>query len=94
MTNLKLYVTEEDYLTFAGPDWPSYQDYLAGSRGIKPKIQEEISQFTQQHLEAGIKFPINTATACQSKWTKRIMVAYSCQPNYYQYDHKNHARVD
>ena len=69
MTNLKLYVTEEDYLTFAGPDWPSYQEYLAGSRGIKPEIQEEIGQFTQQHLKAGIKFPINTATACQSKWT-------------------------
>ena len=69
MTNLKLYVTEEDYLTFAGIDWPSYQDYLAGARGIKPEIQQEINQFTQQQLEAGIKFPINTATACQSKWT-------------------------
>jgi hypothetical protein len=69
MNNLKLYVTEEDYLTFAGPDWPSYQDYLAGARGTDSAIQEEINGFTLQHQSAGIKFPIKTATACQSKWT-------------------------
>jgi len=69
MTDLKLYVTEEDYLVFAGPDWPSYQDYLAGARGTKPEIQQEIDQFTQQQQNEGIKFPIKTATACQSKWT-------------------------
>ena len=69
MTNLKLYVTEEDYLVFAGPSWPSYQDYLAGARGTEPGIQAEIAQFTKQQKETGIKFPINTATACQSKWT-------------------------
>jgi hypothetical protein len=33
MTNLKLHVTEEDYQVFAGPSWPSYQDYLNGDRG-------------------------------------------------------------
>ena len=69
MADLKLYVTEEDYSVFAGPDWPSYQEYLQGARGTKTEIQEEIDQFTQQQLKAGIKFPINTATACQSKWT-------------------------
>jgi hypothetical protein len=48
---------------------PSDQDYLDGGRGIKSEIQKEINQFTQGQLKAGIKFPINTATACQSKWT-------------------------
>lgn len=69
MNNLNLYVTEEDYLTFAGPDWPSYNDYLAGSTATDPTIQKEISDFTLQQQSQGIKFPINTATACQSKWT-------------------------
>jgi hypothetical protein len=69
MTDLKLYVSEQDYLVFAGPSWPSYQDYLNGDRGSDPAIQNEIQQFTSQQLNDGIKFPINTATACQSKWT-------------------------
>jgi hypothetical protein len=69
MTNLKLYVTEEDYSVFAGPDWPSYQDYLNGARGESQSIQTEINEFTQQQKQEGSKFPIKTATACQSKWT-------------------------
>jgi hypothetical protein len=69
MTDLKLYVSEQDYLVFAGPSWPSYQDYLNGDRGSDPAIQNEIQQFTSQQINDGIKFPINTATACQSKWT-------------------------
>ena len=69
MSNLRLFVTEEDYKTFAGPSWPSYNDYLNGQRGITEDIQNEISAFTAQQKKEGIKFPINTATACQSKWT-------------------------
>lgn len=67
--NLKLYVTQQDYAVFAGPDWPSYENYLAGDRGQKAEIQQEILEFTELHLKQGIKFPIKTATACQSKWT-------------------------
>lgn len=69
MNNLKLYVTAEDYAVFAGPDWPSYADYLAGVTVDNSEIQQEIHAFTQRHLKQGIKFPIKTATACQSKWT-------------------------
>jgi MoaA/NifB/PqqE/SkfB family radical SAM enzyme len=69
MTNLKLYVTEEDYKNFAGPDWPSYTDYITGAQGNTPYIRQEIQSFTALHKKQGIKFPINTATACQSKWT-------------------------
>jgi hypothetical protein len=69
MTDLKLYVSEEDYAVFAGPDWPNYADYLNGARGTDPAIQTEINNFTAQLQADGIKFPINTATACQSKWT-------------------------
>jgi len=69
MSNLKLFVTLEDYQTFAGPSWPSYEDYINGARGESPEIQTEINEFTQRQKKEGIKFPIRTATACQSKWT-------------------------
>jgi hypothetical protein len=67
--NLSLFVTAEDYAVFAGPDWPSYKSFLAGVQASKPEIRAEIEQFVNQHVEQGKKFPIQTATACQSKWT-------------------------
>jgi hypothetical protein len=69
MTNLHLYVTKDDYAVMQGPDWPSYTNFLSGHRGQLPEIQQEIAEFVQQQKTQGIKFPINTATACQSKWT-------------------------
>jgi hypothetical protein len=67
--NLAHYVTAEDYAVFAGPDWPSYSAYIAGVQASNTEIREEIAEFTRMHLGQGEKFPINTATACQSKWT-------------------------
>jgi hypothetical protein len=68
MNNLKLYVTEQDYMIVAGADWPRYQDFLLGDRGAGA-IKEEVVRFVEQAHRTGIKFPINTPTACQSKWT-------------------------
>jgi len=69
MKNLKLFVTQDDYLAFAGNSWPSYNDYIKGKKIDDIAIQQEIDQFTDMMINSGIKFPINTATACQSKWT-------------------------
>lgn len=66
--NLSAYITPDDYATFAGPDWPTYNDFLAGSRGNKPAIQQEILDFVKLQQSDGVKFPISTATACQYKW--------------------------
>lgn len=67
--NLAHYVTAGDYAVFAGPDWPSYSAYIAGVQAARQDIREEMAAFTQQQIAQGEKFPINTATACQSKWT-------------------------
>jgi pyruvate-formate lyase-activating enzyme len=67
--NLHLYITQEDYQEMAGPDWPLYIDFLQGARGEKLEIQQELEEYIAQHRKQGIKFPIKTATACQSKWT-------------------------
>lgn len=69
MKNLHLYVTPDDYAAMAGPDWPRYEQFLAGHQGTLPEIQQEIQEFVRRQKTQGIKFPIKTATACQSKWT-------------------------
>ena len=66
---LALCVTADDYAVFAGPDWPSYPDFLNGARGTLPEIQSEIGEFIDRYTAQGTRFPIRTATACQSKWT-------------------------
>jgi len=66
---LALCVTLDDYNVFAGPDWPSYHDFLHGDRGVSAEIQQEISEFIDRFTAQGTRFPIKTATACQSKWT-------------------------
>lgn len=69
MKNLSLYFQREDYEGIKGPDWPSYQEFLSGERGSDPEIQREINGFVDMLTKDGIKFPIRTATSCQSKWT-------------------------
>lgn len=67
--NLRFYFTQEDYNELAGPDWPSYQRILNGESATNPEIQEEIDGYVSTLKSDGIKFPIKTKTACQSKWT-------------------------
>jgi organic radical activating enzyme len=67
--NLALYFSRDDYKVLAGIDWPSYEDFLNGHRGTKPEIKEEIEGWIVKLKADGIRFPIATATACQSKWT-------------------------
>ena len=67
--NLKLYFGKKDYDNLAGPDWPSYESICAGVSAKDPEIQKEIDGYLDMFRKDGIKFPINTATACQSKWT-------------------------
>jgi len=58
--NLQLYVTKDDYIQGAGPDWPSYQDFVNGAQSTNTTLQTELTNFKQQHVAQGIKFPIKT----------------------------------
>lgn len=69
MPNLSLYFVQEDYDNLRGPDWPDYQSFLKGDRGPDPTIQAEIQGYLDMFRSQGIKFPIKSKTACQSKWT-------------------------
>jgi len=68
--NLKSYITNEDYNTWSGPDWPSFDDLLSGNYTVNAEIQKEVDEFVNLHFKKGTVFPIKTATACQRKWTE------------------------
>jgi organic radical activating enzyme len=68
-TTLQNYITKQDYENFAGKDWPRYENFLQGEKSQIPAVQEEIDNFVAMMKLDGIKFPIDTKTACQSKWT-------------------------
>lgn len=44
-SHLKTIIGPDDYRVFAGPDWPTYQDLIAGVRARNPIIQHEIEEF-------------------------------------------------
>jgi hypothetical protein len=67
--NLNHCITADDYAVWAGPDWPTYAAFVAGVQANKKEIREEMAEFVRNYTQQGEKFPINTATACQSKWT-------------------------
>jgi len=53
----------------SGADWPSYEDFCNGVQATDPKVQKSINDFVKMTMDSGIRFPLSTATACQSKWT-------------------------
>lgn len=67
--NLRLYITKDDYNVQAGQSWPSYDDLINGVKTKDKRINTEIDNFIESAKRTGIKFPINTQTSCQSKWT-------------------------
>lgn len=67
--NLKLHITKENYNSLAGADWPSYENFILGHRTDIKKVNQELDTLSNDLIQKGIKFPIRTATSCQSKWT-------------------------
>jgi len=67
--NISRYITPDDYAVWAGPNWPTYLAFVAGVQASKPAIRAEMDEFLQKYIQQGEQFPIDTATACQSKWT-------------------------
>ena len=68
--NLKLYLTPEQYKVYAGGDWPTYDEFIAGARPTHPDAQQYVDAMLNYTVnEQGKIFPIRTKTSCQSKWT-------------------------
>ena len=65
----KFIITRDDYEAFRGGSWPNYDNFIKGVKAKDPEIQKEIDDFISMMKNDGVKFPINTKTACQSKWT-------------------------
>jgi len=45
--NLDTWYCRNKYHELAGPDWPKFEDYVAGARSDHPFIQQELEQFAQ-----------------------------------------------
>jgi MoaA/NifB/PqqE/SkfB family radical SAM enzyme len=46
--NLEKIISITDYRLFAGPDWPSYQEIIAGKKSSDENIQHEVNSFVSK----------------------------------------------
>lgn len=69
--NLHVWITPSDYAKHSAAEWPSYEQFLSGHTSQNLTVHEKILEWIEHsRVNQGDKFfPINTATACQSKWT-------------------------
>ena len=51
MTTLKQIIDPRIYRTQAGPDWPKFEDFVAGAVSTNPTIQQELDQFVREQTE-------------------------------------------
>jgi len=68
--NLDKVISIKDYKIFAGPDWPSYQEIVAGKKSNNAAIQAEVDEFVikmQQTHQEIIQFGNSIATANQHR---------------------------
>ena len=68
--NLDKVISIKDYKIFAGPDWPSYQEIVAGKKSNNADIQAEVDEFVikmQQTHQEIIQFGNSIATANQHR---------------------------
>lgn len=67
--NLELYVVKWEYDEVKQDGWPSYEEYISGSKALNPDVQGGIDKWTEAWINSGVRFPVRTKTSCQSKWT-------------------------
>jgi sulfatase maturation enzyme AslB (radical SAM superfamily) len=51
MATLKQIIDPRIYRTQAGPDWPKFEDFIAGAASSDPFIQQELEQFIREQTE-------------------------------------------
>jgi len=51
MTTLKQIIDPRIYRTQAGPDWPKFEEFIAGAGSTNPAIQQELDQFVREQTE-------------------------------------------
>jgi len=67
---LQQIISQADYRSFAGPDWPTYQQILHGHQSADPAIQKEVEDFVRmikENHDAQLKHGDVLATANQQR---------------------------
>ena len=85
MTDLNEIISRKSYDTFAGPDWPSYSELLAGARG-QGVIQQEIDEFIrmQRQYHQELTDPGDVALGNQQRqkqifYDKQVTISTKCR---------------
>ena len=78
---MKHIISIKDYKTFAGPDWPSYEDMLAGAVVDNPEINDEIEQFRQIMIDTYNQTLLHGETLAEQNQQRQNQLFFDKQYN-------------
>ena len=79
MNSLDKIIGLKDYQTFAGPDWPSYQDLVAEVPVGNAYIQQEVQEFVQMMTQTYQETTLDGTTLAEHNQQRQSQVFFSKQ---------------
>jgi len=77
--DLKSIISPKDYKTFAGPDWPSYQEIVQGQPAKSAPIQTEVDEFVQMMKQTYQELTQSGSALAQQNQQRQQQVFYDKQ---------------
>jgi MoaA/NifB/PqqE/SkfB family radical SAM enzyme len=81
--NLKKIISQSDYKTFAGPDWPSINDVISGIPAADPDIQREVDEFVGMMLQTYSDITIDGSILAKNNQLRQKQIFFD--KNYHEY---------
>jgi molybdenum cofactor biosynthesis enzyme MoaA len=78
-TQLDVIVDRKDYRVFAGPDWPSYENLIAGDCGNSASIQDEVKDFIRMMKQTYQSQILSGDTLAQANQQRQQQVFFDKQ---------------
>jgi sulfatase maturation enzyme AslB (radical SAM superfamily) len=79
MIDLAQIISPKDYKTFAGPDWPSYQDILSGTIVGNASIQQEVTEFVEMMTQTYQEIVLDGAILAEQNQQRQRQVFFNKQ---------------
>lgn len=79
MTDLRKIIQIKDYNTFAGPDWPSYQQILDGTAVGNAAIQSEVAEFVSMMTQTFNDITIDGAILAEQNQQRQDQTFFNKQ---------------
>ena len=81
--NLKKIISQSDYRTFAGPDWPSLDDVISGIPAANPAIQKEVNEFVGIMKQTYSEITIDGSTLANNNQQRQKQIFFD--KNYHEH---------